>query len=61
MKHFKTLALISALIVISGATLKVLHLKYGDTLIYIGMLAQIIVQSYHISALENKIEEKSES
>ena len=61
MKHFKTLALISALIVISGATFKVLHLKYGDTLIYIGMLAQIIVQSYHISALEKKIEEKSES
>lgn len=61
MKHFKTLALISALIVISGATLKVLHLEYGDTLIYIGMLAQIIVQSYHISALEKKIEEKSES
>ena len=60
MKHFKTLALLSALIVIAGAILKVLHLQYGDTLIYIGMLSQIIVQSYHISALEKKIEEKSE-
>jgi hypothetical protein len=60
MKHFKTLALLSALLVIAGATLKVLHLQYGDALIYIGMLSQIIVQSYHISALEKKIEEKSE-
>ena len=58
MKHFKTLALLSALIVISGAILKVLHLKYGDALIYIGMLTQIIVQSYHIAALEKQIEEK---
>ena len=58
MKHFKTLALLSALIVIVGATLKVLHLKYGDVLIYIGMLTQIIVQSYHIAALEKQIEEK---
>ena len=60
MKHFKTLALLSALIVIVGATLKVLHLKYGDALIYIGMLTQIIVQSYHIAALEKQIEGKSE-
>ena len=60
MKHFKTLALLSALLVIAGATLKVLHLQYGDTLLYIGMLAQIIVQSYHISALEKQIEGKSE-
>jgi hypothetical protein len=54
MKHFKTLALISALIVIAGAILKVLHLQYGDTLLYIGMLSQIIVQNYHISALEEE-------
>lgn len=60
MKHFKTLALLSALLVIAGVTLKVLHLQYGDTLLYIGMLSQIIVQNYHISALEKKIEEKPE-
>ena len=58
MKHFKTMALLSAFIVIGGAVLKVLHLKYGDVLIYIGMLTQIIVQSYHIAALEKQIEEK---
>jgi hypothetical protein len=60
MKHFKTLSLLSTLLFISGAILKVLHLQYGDTFLYIGMLSQIIVQNYHISALEKKIEEKSE-
>ncbi len=61
MKHFKTFSLLSTLLFIAGAILKVLHLKYGDALLYIGMMSQILIQSYHISALEKKIEEKSES
>lgn len=60
MKHFKNLSLLTTLLFIAGAILKVLHLKYGDILLYVGMLSQIFVQSYHISALEKKIEEKSE-
>ena len=45
MKHFKTLSLLTTLLFIAGAILKVLHLKYGDAPLYIGMLSQIIVQN----------------
>jgi hypothetical protein len=57
MKYTNLIYAVCFLILVSGAVLKILHLPYGEELIFIGVTSGGIFQAIHIELLKRRITE----
>lgn len=57
MKYEKLIYGLGAVIVITGALLKIFHLPYGNAILLFGFVGTGLFQTWHITQLKKRIEE----
>lgn len=57
MKHEKLIYGLGAVIVMTGALLKIFHLPYGNAILLFGFVGTGLFQTWHVAQLKKRIEE----
>ncbi len=57
MKNEKIAYGLSSILIIAGATMKILHLPYANIIFLLGLAATILFQTWHVTQLKKRITE----
>ena len=57
MKYENIINGLGATLVIIGAIMKISHLAYGNSIIFLGLIVSIVFQAWFVSQLKKKIKE----
>jgi hypothetical protein len=57
MKYENLIYALGAILVIAGAVLKILHLPFGNTILFFGYSATFLFQNWQVAKLKKRIKE----
>jgi hypothetical protein len=57
MKYENLIYALGAILVIAGAVMNILHLPFGNSILFLGFLATSLFQSWQVAKLKERIKE----